>query len=162
MLTTRRALLAPALTWAAANKVLAAPKAPPAFHAVTLNGERLSNVSLKGKVVLVQFWTTWCQFCRADQPVLDRLHHAYSQRGLVVLAVSMQEPRAKVQQYLARSPRACRVILSEATNLPTVFDAQAFPLYVALNRQGRSVARQQGSEGEMGLLQLLGEAGLDF
>ena len=43
----------------------------PRFHAESMDGETFSNESLQGKVVLLQFWATWCKFCRGDQPVVD-------------------------------------------------------------------------------------------
>ena len=97
----------------------------PRFTAKTLDGEKFSNESLKGKVVLVQFWATWCQYCRRDQPSVDAIVEDFADKGLVVLAVTVGEPKRKVKQYLAESPRACQVVLMEDTNLAALYAARS-------------------------------------
>jgi thiol-disulfide isomerase/thioredoxin len=138
------------------------PRQPaPKFVAKTLEGEKFTNESLKGKVVLLQFWATWCSFCRADQPAVDALVHDFAGKGLVVLAVDVAESRSKVQQYLRDSPRACKIVLTEDTNLVAMFAPTAFPFYVLIDKDGNLAATQRGSGGEDALRQLLGKAGLE-
>ena len=110
--------------------------------------------------MLVQFWTTWCPYCRQDQPALDAIQRQYSGRGLMVLAVNVGEPRDKVAEYLRHSPRQCRVVASEDTDLAQVLGIGSFPSYVVLGRDGRIVNRQHGAGGEESLRQLLSEAGI--
>jgi thiol-disulfide isomerase/thioredoxin len=138
------------------------PRQPaPKFVAKTLEGEKFTNESLKGKVVLLQFWATWCSFCRADQPAVDALVHDFAGKGLVVLAVNVGESRNKVRQYLRDSPRACKIVLTEDTNLAAMFAATAFPLYVLIGKDGNIAATQRGAGGEDMLRRLLHEAGLE-
>ena len=136
------------------------PDPPPKFALKTIDGSRFSNESLKGKVVLLQFWTTWGQFCRGDQPAVDKVMHDYADKGLVVLAVNVGEPRETVRQYLAESPRTCDIVLNTDTNLPATFHARSFPLYVLIDREGRVAGKQHGAGGEDALRQLLQKAGL--
>jgi thiol-disulfide isomerase/thioredoxin len=77
----------------------------PRFTATTLDGEKFTNDSVKGKVVLLQFWATWCQYCRRDQPAVDAIVHDFP-GTLIVLAVDVGESKKKVRQYLEDSPRA--------------------------------------------------------
>ncbi|MGC9951861.1 MAG: TlpA disulfide reductase family protein [Bryobacteraceae bacterium] len=133
----------------------------PRFTAKTLDGEKFSNESLKGKVVLVQFWATWCQYCRRDQPAVDAIVEDFADKGLVVLAVNVGEPKRKVKQYLAQSPRACRVVLMEDTNLAALYAARSYPLYVLIDRDGNVAGRQKGAAGEDALRRLLRKAGLE-
>jgi len=138
------------------------PRQPaPKFLAKTLDAEKFTNESLKGKTVLLQFWATWCSFCRRDQPAVDTLVHEFAGRGLVVLAVDVAESRSKVQQYLRDSPRACKIVLTEDTNLVALFAPTAFPFYVLIDKDGNLAATQRGSGGEDALRQLLGKAGLE-
>jgi thiol-disulfide isomerase/thioredoxin len=132
----------------------------PAYRVRALSGERFTNESLKGSVVLVQFWTTWCPYCRQDQPALDAIERQYSGRGLMVLAVNVGESREKVAEYLRHSPRHCRVVASEDTDLAEVLGTGGFPSYVLIGRDGRIVNRQHGAAGEESLRQLLSEAGI--
>ena len=137
------------------------PRQPmPKFVAKTLDGEQLTNESLKGKTVLVQFWATWCPYCREDQPAVDALVRDFAGKGLVVLAVNVGESRSKVRQYLQESPRACKIVLTEDTNLAAMFAPNGFPLYVLIDKDGNLVDGQRGAAGEDALRHLLQEAGL--
>src|SRR5271157_3837447 len=116
----------------------------PNFRAKTLDGEQFTNESLKGKVVLLQFWATWCPYCRRDQPAVDAIVHDFEGRGLVVLAVNVGESKSKVKQYLRNSPRACSIVATEDTNLAALFAAHAYPLYVLIDRDGMIAGTQRG------------------
>src|SRR5579884_927922 len=131
------------------------------FKAKTLEGESLSTESVHGKIVLVQFWTTWCPYCRADAPVLDALLGKFKGDGLEILAVDVAESKKTVSKYLAQNPRQCKVVMMEDTNLAAWFSPHEFPHYVAINRNGGAAAEQKGSGGERSLRHLLREAGLD-
>lgn len=133
----------------------------PEYWAKTLNGVRYDNDLLKGRVVLMQFWTTWCGYCRSDQPVIDTLAREYGQQGLVILAVNMKEARDRVGNYLRDNPRQCDVVLADDTNLLDVFPVASFPYYVALDRTGTVRGTQRGAGGARALLSLLAKAGLE-
>ena len=133
--------------------------AVPDFRGKTLDGVVFTKASLKGKPILIQFWATWCGFCRRDQPALEEVAEKY--RGkLTVLAVSVREERATVQSYLARSPRKCKIVLTPDTNLTEIFDPRGFPYYVLLDSEGRAIGDQPGAGGREGLEQLLARAGV--
>ncbi|MBL8218128.1 MAG: TlpA family protein disulfide reductase, partial [Bryobacterales bacterium] len=76
----------------------------PRFSAKTMEGERFTNKVVMGKPVLLQFWTTWCGYCRRDQETVDDLAKEFEAKGLVVLAVNVGESRKKVKQYLDSRP----------------------------------------------------------
>src|ERR1039457_625166 len=59
----------------------------PVFRATTLDGQKYSNESVKGKVVLLQFWATWCEYGRGDQDAVDTVAKEFADEGLLVLAV---------------------------------------------------------------------------
>ena len=132
----------------------------PNFNAKTTAGEKFTNDSLKGHVVLLQFWTTWCPYCRREQPIVDDLDKEFRDQGLVVLAVDVNESKKKVKQYLEQNPRACRIVLTEDTNLAAMYAANSFPIYVVINREGNIVATQHGAGGERALRSMLARAGL--
>jgi thiol-disulfide isomerase/thioredoxin len=133
----------------------------PSFHAKSLDGENYSNESLKGKVILLQFWATWCKFCRGEQPVVDELTQEFADRGLVVLAVDFMEPKKTVKKYLAAMPRACKIVLTEDTNLAALYPSHSFPLYVLIDRDGNIAGTQKGAGGANSLRRLLRKAGLE-
>ena len=74
----------------------------PAYGAVTLEGDSVSLADLQGKVVLLNFWATWCTPCRHETPFLDSLHAQRSPEGLEVLGVSMDsgDARADVVDFV--------------------------------------------------------------
>jgi thiol-disulfide isomerase/thioredoxin len=138
-----------------------AAETAPSFHAKSLDGESFTNESLKGKVVLLQFWATWCKFCRGEQPVVDELTREFADRGLVVLAVDFMEPKKTVKKYLAEMPRACKVVLTDDTNLAAMYPSHSFPLYVVIDRDGNVAGTQKGAGGARSLRHLLSKAGLE-
>jgi thiol-disulfide isomerase/thioredoxin len=141
--------------------VLNSPRrSAPDFSAKTLDGETFTKQTLKGKVVLVQFWATWCGYCRGDQPAVDAVAREFSNQGLVVLAVNASESRDKVQQYLEQSPRACNIVANEDSNLAAVFRPDAYPMYVLIDKDGNIAGTQNGAGGEESLRHLLSKAGL--
>jgi thiol-disulfide isomerase/thioredoxin len=156
------------LGWAIATTVLAGaaaaitpPSEPaPEFHGKALDGEKFSNESLRGKTVLIQFWATWCSYCRRDQPAVDAMVREFGGSGLVVLAVNVGESRKTVMQYLQGSPRACSIALASDTNLAALFSPKSFPLYVVIDKGGNLSGTQNGSGGEDALRTLLRAAGL--
>jgi thiol-disulfide isomerase/thioredoxin len=132
----------------------------PRFNAKTTAGEKFTNDSLKGKVVLLQFWTTWCPYCRQEQPLVDSLDQEFRDRGLVVLAVDVNESKKTVKKYLEQSPRSCRIVLTEDTNLAAMYAANSYPIYVVIDREGNIVATRREAAGERALRSLLARAGL--
>src|SRR5690606_5853996 len=71
------------------------PATTPAYAFVSLDGEELSAESLRGKVVLVNFWATWCTPCRVEMPALHRMHERHAARGFVVVGLAVD--RASTQ-----------------------------------------------------------------
>jgi thiol-disulfide isomerase/thioredoxin len=132
----------------------------PQFSARTMDGDSISDDSLRGRVVLLQFWTTWCPVCRRDQAAVNDLVRRYGDRGLTVLAIDVGEPENVVRDYLAANPRSCPVVLNSAVNLASKFGVHGYPTYIALDAQGKVAGTQSGSGGEASLLRLLARAGL--
>jgi len=132
----------------------------PRFHAKTAEGENFTNESVKGKVVLFEFWTTWCQYCADEATIVDSLGKEFADKGLLVLAVDVGESKKTVKRYLDTHPRNCRIVFMEDTNLAAMYAATVYPIYVVVDRDGNIVATQRGASGERGLRRLLSRAGI--
>jgi len=160
---TLRAVLGAAVLLAAMGALAASDDGEPAprFRAKTLTGETFTNESVKGKVVLLQFWTTWCPYCRGEQSLVDDLEREFAGKGLVVLAIDVGESKKTVRKYLAEHPRVCRIVLNEDTNLAAMYAAKTFPIYVVIDRDGDIAGTQHGAGGERSLRRLLRRAGLE-
>jgi cytochrome c biogenesis protein CcmG/thiol:disulfide interchange protein DsbE len=133
----------------------------PRFRAKTTAGDQFNNASVKGKVVLFEFWTTWCKYCEAEASMVDDVAKEFADKGLIVLAVDVLEPDQKVKKYLAEHPRSVPIVLTKDTNLAAMYNAQSYPIYVVIDREGNIAAEQRGAAGEGALRRLLKRAGLE-
>jgi thiol-disulfide isomerase/thioredoxin len=133
----------------------------PRFHAKTLEGVQFNNDSTKGKVVLFEFWTTWCPYCKSEEVLVNDLTSEFSSKGLLVIAVDVAESKKVVQQYLKDHPRKCHIVMTGDTNLAAMYAANRYPIYVVVDRDGKIVDTQRGAGGERSLRRLLSRAGLE-
>ena len=133
----------------------------PRFRAKTTSGEQFNNDSIKGKVVLFEFWTTWCKYCEEESQLVDDIAKEYKSKDLIVLAVNVLEPDQRVKKYLAEHPRSVPIVLTKDTNLAAMYNAQVYPIYVVVDREGTIAGEQRGAAGEHGLRRMLRRAGLE-
>jgi len=133
----------------------------PRFRAKTTAGEKFDNTSVKGKVVLFEFWTSWCKYCGREAEIVDDIAKEFANQGLIVLAVDVLEPDQTVKKYLADHPRSVPVVLTKDTNLAAMYNAQRYPIYVLIDRDGNIAGEQRGAWGERGLRQMLKRVGLE-
>ena len=133
----------------------------PRFSAKSLDGEKFDNQSVKGKVVLLQFWTTWCPYCRSEEGLVNELTMEFADKGLIVLAVDVGESKKKVKKYLEEHPRTPRIVLTDDTNLAAMYQANSYPIYVVIDRDGNIAGEQRGSAGEKALRRLLASADME-
>jgi thiol-disulfide isomerase/thioredoxin len=133
----------------------------PRFRAKTTTGDQFNNASIKGKVVLFEFWTTWCKYCEEEAELVDDMAKEFSGKGLIVLAVDVLEPDQKVKKYLAEHPRSVPIVLTKDTNLAAMYNAQVYPIYVVIDRDGNIAGEQRGAAGERALRNLLRRAGIE-
>jgi thiol-disulfide isomerase/thioredoxin len=133
----------------------------PRFHAKTLEGEQFTNDSTKGKVVLFQFWTTWCPYCKGEESLVNDITAEFSGKGLVVIAVDVGESKKVVQQYLKDHPRKCHIVMTGDTNLAAMYAANRYPIYVVVDREDKIVDTRRGAGGERSLRRSLARAGLE-
>ena len=122
----------------------------PRFRAKTTGGEQFNNESIKGKVVLFEFWTTWCKYCEEEAGLVDDIAKEFSGKGLIVLAVDVLEPDQKVKKYLAEHPRTIPIVLTKDTNLGHVQRAGLSDLCGDRPR-GKYCGRTKGIGGRAGL-----------
>ena len=134
----------------------------PQFSTHSLDGHRFNDVSLRGRVVLLEFWATWCPHCRSDQAAVNDIARRFSGEGLVVLAVDVGEPEKTVRKFLQAHPSACPVALDENKSLSARFGKHGVPYYVAIDRDGFIAGTQEGAAGEDSLVSMLSLAGLDL
>jgi thiol-disulfide isomerase/thioredoxin len=153
------------LTLSAAPAQAVAPaSSAPALAGPYLNQPgRLSSQELKGKVVYVDFWASWCGPCRASFPVLDKLYGQHKDKGFVVLGINQDDRPEDAQAFLARIPVAFPLIVDSEHRLAADFEVKGMPSAILVDRKGivRHVHRgfRSGDEKEIAALveQLLAE-----
>jgi thiol-disulfide isomerase/thioredoxin len=132
----------------------------PRFTAVTTSGEKFSNASVKGKIVLLEFWATWCGYCANEAAFVDKIGQELGPKGLVLLAIDVGESKKTVKKYLEQHPRNCKIVLMEDTNLAAMYQATVYPIYVVIDRDGNIAGTQRGAGGEEALRRLIARAGI--
>ena len=160
----RRAFSCALILWSFYLCLVAGSKAKgpaPRFTATTTAGEKFSNDSIKGKVVLLEFWTTWCGYCADEAPFVDKISREYADKGLIVLAVNVGESKKTVKKYLEQHPRTCKIVLMDDTNLAAMYAATVYPIYVVIDQDGNIAGTQHGAAGEGALRSLLARGGID-
>ena len=125
----------------------ALPREAPLFSVTDLDGRAISNKSLAGQVVLLDFWATWCVPCRKSMPALQALHDKYSARGFSVFGVSIDEGGpAKVKKFV-ESKKVRYPIAMDSAKTPAwdAFRLKAIPAAFLIDRDGRIVAQWTGA-----------------
>jgi thiol-disulfide isomerase/thioredoxin len=131
----------------------------PRFRAKTLSGEDFNNASVKGKSVLLEFWTTWWPYCRDEEALVEKIDKEFASKGLIVLAVDVAESKKTVKKYLEQHRVPARIVLTEDTNLAAMYQANSIP-FMVIDRDG-NIAGEQRRAGEKGLRRLLANAGVN-
>jgi len=124
------------------------PVGPREFTVPTPPGRRPASVSLqgfRGHVVFLNFWATWCPPCREEMPAMERLYQRYRDRGLVVLALSVDaDGAAVVTPFLTEHRLTFPVGLDPDMRVAGLYGIRALPSTFLLNRAGRVVASAVG------------------
>ncbi len=131
------------------------------FSLKDLDGKKQSLSSLKGKVVLLDFWATWCGPCRRELPTMAKLHKELAAKGLAVIAVNVGEPMATVNAYLRKNAFALPVWLDSDTEVSQRYSANSIPTLVVIDKTGNVSAYKVGLREEAELRTLLEAAGLE-
>jgi thiol-disulfide isomerase/thioredoxin len=126
-------------------------KRPPNLSLKDLKGNKQSIASLRGSIVVVNFWATWCGPCREELPLLSRLSQEYSAKKVrfVAASVDVAKDRPKVDEFLNRYSIAFDVWVG--ADMDTIDDAglgNVLPITLILDEQGEIVARVQGQARE--------------
>jgi len=114
---------------------------------------------LRGKVVLVNFWATWCPPCRKEMPDLDALYNKFKGQGFVVLAISDEEA-AKVSPFISERRISYPVLLDPGRTLNDLFIVEGIPKSFIYDRDGKMVAQSIDMRTRDQFLGMLAQAGL--
>jgi peroxiredoxin len=116
----------------------------PDFSLADLEGRSWSLRDLRGRVVLVNFWASWCAPCGMETPAIQRLHSRLKTAGLTVLAVNFMEPAGRVRDYAREHGNDFPVLLDPDGAVFAGYAVQTLPLTVLVDRRGEVRAVAQG------------------
>jgi len=116
-------------TMTADHPVAPAARTVPAFSGTDLSGRKLSLADYKGKVVLLDFWATWCPPCRAEVPNLVKTYKANHGRGFDVIGISLDRDKAELKSYIKQNGMTWRQVYDGDTRyaIANKFGVQAIP-----------------------------------
>jgi thiol-disulfide isomerase/thioredoxin len=97
-----------------------------------------------GKVVVLDFWASWCVPCRRSFPWLNAMHEKYADDGLVIIGVNLDMERADAEQFLQEYPADFAILYDENQELARQFEVVAMPSSYVIGRGGKIVARHMG------------------
>ena len=109
----------------------------PALALKDPEGKTINLLDLRGKVVLVNFWATWCEPCRQEMPSMQRLRDRLVRKPFVVLAVNVDEPEARVRTFLNQSRLDLTVLLDPNKSVTRAWGARVLPVTYIVGPDGR-------------------------
>lgn len=140
------ACVAPVVASAAGYEVSRWPskQAVPRLEAADLNGKVWRLSDLRGRAVLLNFWASWCEPCRAEMPALQQLADFYGPEKLVVLAINFKESATRAAQYAKVTGLNLPVLLDPAGEAARQWGAKVFPTTVLITADGQPRQRIRG------------------
>ncbi len=132
------------------EQVSAEPAAPD-FTLQDMNGNTLSLSQYKGKVVIIDFWATWCPPCRTAIPGLERLYKAYNAKGLVVLGISVDQGGWDLVKEFKTGSGITYPVLKGTDDVFVKYMVRTIPMLVITDRNGKVRKRLIGVVSEKDL-----------
>lgn len=115
------------------------------FSATTLTGQRVSLADYRGKVVMLNFWATWCPPCRAEMPGIESVYEQYRERGFTVLAVNIGERTDQVNNFVSQYGLTFPVLLDSSAVIQQQFGIKGYPTSLFLDANGTVYAVHPGA-----------------
>lgn len=120
------------------------PLKAPAFRLPALDGQTRAREDYRGRVVLLNFWASWCPPCREEFPSLERLQQALGGRDFTVLAVSVADSESGIARFLQGRKPAFDTLLDPDQKTALAYRAAGVPVTYLLDREGRLLAGKTG------------------
>lgn len=118
----------------------------PDFKLSTTNGSEVHLSDLRGKVILIEFWATWCPPCRESIPIMNEIYKKYNEKGLVLLGISVdkgrnvvEDLRAFVGEYSIQYP-----VLIDSKNVNNIYGVYNIPTTFLIDKEGKIVLKNIG------------------
>jgi len=142
-------ILAASIAFAASFASAAESGAPaPALSLPTASGETVALDQLKGKVVYVDFWASWCAPCRKSFPWMAEMQKKYGPSGFTVVAVNVDKKRPDAERFLQATPAQFTVVYDPAGTTPAAWNVKAMPTSYVIDAKGNVAMVESGFRDE--------------
>ena len=139
-------------TLAMTSMVGASSAIAPSFTLPSRSGDTVSLAQLKGKVVMLNFWASWCGPCRQEMPLLDSMYKRYSSLGFTLVGVNVDANSKDAEAWLSKTPVSFPVLFDRDSKVSAMYDVKAMPSTVFIDRKGNvrylHKGYKPGDEGE--------------
>ena len=115
------------------------------IRAYTLEGEKINLLKLRGKMVFLNFWATWCAPCREEMPAMERLAEKLKEKPFVMLAVNLQEPKILVKKFVEDLGLSFTIIMDPSGKIGENYKANNLPLTYIIDKKGFIIRRAIGA-----------------
>jgi peroxiredoxin len=129
-------LVCSSLVWAMGSRVPAVGTSAEDFHLVDLDGKQQSLGKYRGKVVLVNFWATWCKPCTTEMPAMQTTYDRLREKGFVVLAINELEDETKVREHIKQHGHTFPVLMDRDNKVANQFGVFGLPVSVFIDEKG--------------------------
>jgi thiol-disulfide isomerase/thioredoxin len=120
-------------------------KTPPVEFVLPDPKGRITSISeFRGKIVFLNFWTTWCYACRIEMPAMEKLHKVFRDRDFVMVAINLQEPAERVKQFLKDYKLTFTTLLDTKGLVGAEFGIRSIPTTFILDKEGRIIGKALG------------------
>jgi thiol-disulfide isomerase/thioredoxin len=116
----------------------------PSFELSTVEGKTIEFSQLRGKVVILNFWATWCGPCKEEMPALDRLSRQFDPRDVAILTITTEHERTGIQQFMKQFNSALPVLIDEQRDVSLAFMVRGLPTTVFISKNGTVEGRAVG------------------
>ena len=123
------------------------PHIPPPrdFKLLDLNGNMVSLSDLKGKIVFLNFWTTWCPQCRYEMPLMQNLYMHFKNKDFAMVAINLNEPAFVVKKYFKDHKLTFTALLDSINELAAPFGIRGIPTTYIIDKDGGLIGKAIGS-----------------
>ena len=120
--------------------------APPVeISLLDIHGKQVTLADFKGKIVFLNFWTTWCPECRIEMPLMEKLHKRFKDRDFAVVAVNLRESATRVKNFFDEYKLTFTALLDSKGKIGPRFGVRAVPTTFILDKEGGIIGKVFGS-----------------
>jgi peroxiredoxin len=111
--------------------------AAPGFQLNSSTGKPIGLADLKGQVVLINFWASWCGPCRQEMPILDQLYHSYQAAGFTLIGVNVEPNASDAKKFLKDTPVTFPILFDPTSAVSKLYEVSGMPSTVIVDRDGK-------------------------